>query len=221
MTSKRWQQGGWKQYGERVSLPVFLCLVRLQSFHRRPDWQRPCRVEGRGRLGWRMDVLSITTALAGGLRSRRAVVRERWPVRSQHSLTTPDSSSRQEQPRICLCGDSRQNDFFHSGQGPMCWPRKKRLLGAIKIQFCGFPETTQSNRLAGFKSCCWSHPGITLFYFAFIGSEMNKKELYTNQLFCSSEVWNLKMWQLGLMIRSKLLFLQSPQQTFPRGMPQF
>ncbi|KAK5853801.1 hypothetical protein PBY51_014927 [Eleginops maclovinus] len=67
-----------------------------------------------------MDALSIMAALAGGLRSRHVVVRERWSVRSQHSLTTPDSSSRQEQHRICPCGDSRQNGFFHSGQSAMC-----------------------------------------------------------------------------------------------------
>lgn len=73
-------------------------------------------------LGWAMDALSIMAALAGGLRSRRVVVRERWSVRSQQSLTTPDPSFRQQQPRICLRGDSKQNGFFHSGQRAMCWP---------------------------------------------------------------------------------------------------
>lgn len=78
-------------------------------------------------LGWTMDALSIMAALGGGLRSRHVVVRERWSVRSQHSLTTPDPSSRQEQHRICLCGDSRQNGFFHSGQRAMCWPGEKGM----------------------------------------------------------------------------------------------
>lgn len=120
-------------------LPCFpACLFlpcQAMRYHQRPDWQRPCRVEGRGRLGWRMDVLSIKAALAGGLRSWHVVVRERWPVRSQHSLTTPDSSSRQEQPRICLCGDSRQNGFFHSGQRAMCWPGEKGCKGASQDEW--------------------------------------------------------------------------------------
>lgn len=56
-------------------------------------------------------------ALGGGLRSRHVVVRERWSVRSQHSLTTPDPSSEgPEQHRGCLLHDSRQNGFFRSGQ---------------------------------------------------------------------------------------------------------
>lgn len=59
-----------------------------------------------------MDALSIMAALAGGLRSRHVVVRERWSVRSQHSLTTRDPSSRGEQHRSCLFGDSRQNGFL-------------------------------------------------------------------------------------------------------------
>ena len=76
-------------------------------------------------LSWAMDALSITAALAGGPRSRHVVVRERWSVRSQHSLTTPDPSSGQEQHRVCLRGDSQENGFFHSGQRAMCWPEEK------------------------------------------------------------------------------------------------
>lgn len=124
-------------------LPACLFLpCQAVSCHRRPDWQRPCRVEGGGGLGRAMDALSIMAALGGGLRSRHVVVRERWSVRSQHSLTTADPSSRQEQHRICLCGDSRQNGFFHSGQrAAMCWPGEKgcerACLGWYRLEDLG------------------------------------------------------------------------------------
>lgn len=73
-----------------------------------------------------MDAPSIMAALDGGLRSRHAAVRERWSVRSQHSLTTPDPSFGQELHRISLWGDSRQNGLFHSGRG-QCADQEKRL----------------------------------------------------------------------------------------------
>lgn len=131
-----------------VYLPVFFLPCQDVSYHQRPDWQRPCRMEGRGRLGWRMDVQSIKAALAGGLRSRHEAVRGRWPVRSQHSLTTPDPSSRQEQARICPCGDSRQNGFFHSEQRAKCWPGEKGCSQGCQStpqHFRGLEELKQSN----------------------------------------------------------------------------
>lgn len=61
--------------------------------------------------------LSITAALGGGLRSRHVAVRERWSVRSQHSLTTPDPSSGGRSGTEAVCSMTvGQNGSFRSGQ---------------------------------------------------------------------------------------------------------
>lgn len=123
MTSVWWQPVSREQYGCRVYLPVFFHPVESWASTGGLTDKGPAGWSGGGGLDWAMDALSIMAALGGGLRSRHGVVRERWSVRSQHSLTTPDPSFRQEQHRIYLCVDSWQNGFFHSGQRGKCWPR--------------------------------------------------------------------------------------------------
>lgn len=99
-----------------------------------------------------MDVpLSITAALGGGLRSRHVVVRERWSVRSQHSLTTPDPSSGREQHRGCLLGDSRQNGFFRCGQKSNVLTRRKKEVAKGPLRMIAF---------GGFRGINNNHVGV-------------------------------------------------------------
>lgn len=80
----------------------FFCCVKLWPAVGGLTDKGPAVWKGGGEFGWEMDALSIMEALGDGLRSRHVEVRERWSVRSQHSWTTPDLSSRQEKHRMCL-----------------------------------------------------------------------------------------------------------------------
>lgn len=92
-----------------------------------------------------MDALSIMAALGGGLRSRHAVVGEGWSVRSQHSLTTLDPSSRLERHRSCLFGDRMVSSAVGKEQ---CADREKKVVkGPVgMISFRGFGESTISKK---------------------------------------------------------------------------
>lgn len=124
-----------------------VCLVLLcqtVTRHRRPDWQRPCRVEGGGEFGWEMDALSIMEALGGGLRSWHVEVRERWSVRSQQSLTTPDLSSRQEQHRICLWWQLPEYLLPLWAKSNVLTRKKGIEKGPVRMMsFRGFGESTR------------------------------------------------------------------------------
>lgn len=135
-----------------VYLLVFLCCVKQWVAAR--AWLTKARQGGSGGgvPGWGMDALSIMAALAARLRSRHVVVRERWSVRSQQSLTPPDPSSRQQQHWIFLCVDSQQNGFLHQGKCAMCWPGQTDVRGMVGIYTIGgFWESSLSLCSSGFE----------------------------------------------------------------------
>lgn len=118
LTSGWWQRVNWEQYGCCVYMPVLYSAVS--------SCELPLEGWSTGRVCLRMCVfvcVCVKERGGMGLRAERwmsnpswrptAVVRERWSVRSQHSLSTPDPSSGREQHRGCLVVGGDQNGFRH------------------------------------------------------------------------------------------------------------
>lgn len=146
MTSRRWQLVSREQYGCSVYLSFFSCreLPREAWVTKGPaGWRRG---GAGGGVGWAMDALSITPALAGGLRSRHAAVRERWSVRSQHSLTPPDPSSGQGRHRICLRKVTASRMASSTLAKAQCADREEKVVrGLVRmVLFRGFGESKRN-----------------------------------------------------------------------------
>lgn len=178
MTSGWWQRVNWEQYGCCVYMPVLYSTVS--------SCELPLNRWSTGRECLRICVCVCVKERGGmGLRAERwmsnpswrptAVVRERWSVRSQHSLTTPDPSSGRESTEAAWLSTATRTASA-TRERTMCWPGgKKRKMREDLSEFYHLGDLGDQRYQREGSCAVWSLVAMEICYTSYLNWKWDAK----------------------------------------------